>query len=174
MRFQVFLLLVLLSLPGLSAAQDASLPQGPQPDTSFSRGPQYVITGNPTFLHPISTPTLTLGAPLPAIASLPEVGPPVTDQLYVSNPELGHEANLFPIYYGYPMVSVVELTGEEPARPLPASITSVGYAVIGDAQTLSERGYGVTVVEAASFWKAHKPHVNRVYTNADIERLHRS
>ena len=174
MRFQVFLLLVLLSLAGRSAAQDANLSQSPQPDTSFSLGPQYVITGNPTFLHPISTPSLTLGAPLPPIASLPEVGPTVTDQPYVSNPDLRHEANLFPIYYGYPMVSVVELTGSEPLQPLPASLTGAGYTVIGDVQTLRERGYGATVGEAASFWKAHKPHVNRVYTNADIERLHRS
>ena len=171
MRFQVFLLLVLLSLPGLSVAQDANLPQAPQPDTSFSQGPQYVITGNPTFLHPISTPTLTLDAPLPAIASLPEVGPTVTDQAYVSNPGLAHEANLFPIYYGYPIVSVVELTGEEPARPLPASITGVGYATAADHQ--STREFGVSVSEVASYWKAQKAAANHVYTNADIERLHR-
>jgi hypothetical protein len=164
MRFQVFLLLALLSLTAISAAQD----------TNFSRGPQYVITGDATFLQPISTPTLSLDAPLPAVPSLLEVGPPVTEQPYVTNPDLRHEANLFSIYYGYPMIPVVELTGAEPSQPLPASITSVGYTVMADSQTLRELGYGVTVGEAASYWKAHKPGVNHVYTNADIERLHRS
>jgi hypothetical protein len=175
MRFQVFLLFVLLlSLPAISAAQDANLSQSPQPDTNFSQGPQYVVTGNGAFLQPISTPTLSLDTALPSIPSLPEVGPTVTDQPYVSNPDLRHQANLFPIYYGYPMVSVVELTGAEPLQPLPARITGAGYTVIADPQTLRERGYGVTVGEAASYWKAHKAVVNRVYTNADIERLHRS
>ncbi|HZC22183.1 MAG TPA: hypothetical protein VE866_02505 [Candidatus Binatia bacterium] len=171
MRFQIFLLLGMFSLPGIVAAQDANLPQGPQPDTNFSQGPQYVITGNVTFLHPVSTPTLSLDAALPAVPSLPEIGPVVTDQPYVSNPDLGHEANLFPIYYGYPMVSVVELTGEEPSQPLPASI---GYTVVTDPQAVRELGYGIPVGEAASYWKAHKASVNHVYTNADIERLHRS
>lgn len=164
MRFQVFLLLALLSLIAISAAQD----------TNFSQGPQYVITGNAAFLHPISTPSLSLDASLPPISSLPEVGPTVTDQSYVSNPELRHAADLFPIYYGYPMVSVVELTGEEVSLTLPASITGVGYTVAADPHTLRELGYGVTVGEAASYWKAHTPRANHVYTNADIERLHRS
>ena len=201
MRFQVFLLLSVLSLIAISAAQDTNFSQGPQylitgempflypistptaslealqppaRDTSFSQGPQYLATGDATFSHPISTPILSLDASLPPIPSLPEVGPTVTDQAYVSNPDLRHEANLFPIYYGYAATSVVELTGAEPSQPLPASITGVGYTVIADAQTLRERGYGVTVGEAASYWKAHKRQVNHVYTNADIERLHRS
>ena len=201
MRFQVFLLLALLFLVAISAAQDTNFSQGPQylitganafvspistptlsfesplspvPDTNFSQGPQYLATGDADFLHPISTPIVSLEAPLPPVASLPEVGPPVTDQPYVSNPDLRHVANLYPIYYGYPMIPVIELTGAEPSQPLPASITGVGYTVIADPQTLRERGYGVTVGEAASYWKAHKPRANHVYTNADIERLHRS
>lgn len=201
MRFQVSLVLVLLSLIAISAGQDTNFSQGPQflitdstpflysistptlsleaavppaQETSFSQGPQYLATGDAAFSHPISTPVLSLDAPLPAISSLPDVGPTVANQPHVSNPDLQHEANLFPIYYGYPMVSVVELTGEEPSQPLPGSLTGVGYSVVGNSETLRELGYGVTVGEAASYWKAHKPRVNRVYTNADIERLHRS
>lgn len=200
MRFQLFLLFALLSLIGISAAQDTNFSQGPQylitgsmpflypistptaspealqpsaRDTNFSQGPQYLATGDATFSHSISTPTVSLDAPLPLLPSLPEVGPTVTDQAYVSNPDLRHEANLFPIYYGYPMISVVELTGAEPSKPLPASITGVGYAVIADPQSLRELGYGMTAGEAASYWKAHKRQVNHIYTNADIERLHR-
>jgi hypothetical protein len=33
-------------------------------------------------------------------------------------------------------------------------------------------GGGITLGEVAMFWKAHKSHAPRVYTNADIERLH--
>ena len=201
MRFQVFLPLVVLSLVGISGAQDTNFAQGPQylitganafvspistptlsfesplspiRDTSFSQGPQYLATGDATFLHPISTPIVSLETPLPPIPSLPEVGPAVTDQSYVSNPDLQHVANLYPIFYGYPMIPVIEISGAEPSQPLPASITGVGYAVIADPQGLREMGYGVTIGEAASYWKAHKPRVNHVYTNADIERLHRS
>ena len=201
MRFQVFLLLVLLLLIGISAAQDTNFSQGPQylitgsnafltpistptlslgaplspvADTNFSQGPQYLATGDTTFLHAISTPIVSLDASLPPIPSLPEVGPAVTNQSYVSNSDLRHVANLYPIYYGYPMIPVIELSGAEPSQPLPASITGVGYTVIADPQTLREHGYGVTVGEAASYWKAHKPRVNHVYTNADIERLHSS
>ncbi|HLV86292.1 MAG TPA: hypothetical protein VKV39_04890 [Candidatus Sulfotelmatobacter sp.] len=37
-------------------------------DTNFAAGPQYLITaGSPMFLHPIATPSLSLGQPLPAI-----------------------------------------------------------------------------------------------------------
>jgi hypothetical protein len=43
-----------------------------------------------------------------------------------------------------------------------------------DTQTLREWGYGVTLGEIASFWKSHKPHTPRVYTNADVDRLHGS
>lgn len=164
MRFQVLLLLVLFSLMGILSAQD----------TNFSQGPQYVITGDAAYLHSISTPSLSLDAPLPVIASLPEFGPVITDEPYVSNSNLQHQANLFPIYYGYPMVSVVELTGTEPSQPLPASITGVGSTVIADPQEFRALGYGVTVGEAASFSKAHKTGGSHVYTNDDIGRLHRS
>src|ERR1700756_2320969 len=115
MRFQVFLLLVVLSLIGISAAQDTNFSQGPQylitgstpflysistptlsleaavppaRDTNFSQGPQYLATGDATFSHSISTPIRSLDAALPPIPRLPEVGPPVTDQAYVSNPDL--------------------------------------------------------------------------------------
>jgi hypothetical protein len=36
------------------------------------------------------------------------------------------------------------------------------------AESLRQRGYGVPIGYAASFWKAHTPRAKRVYTNADI------
>ncbi|MFZ1140503.1 MAG: hypothetical protein WAN76_15075 [Candidatus Sulfotelmatobacter sp.] len=156
---------LLFLLVGITAAQD----------TNFPVGPQYLVTfGSPMFARPIATPTLWLDVPLPPIPSLPEVGPVIGNQPYIENPELQHEVDLFPIYYGYPMPSVVELTSAEPPRELPASIVDVGVAGITNAQSLREQGYGVPLGDTASFWKAHKPHAPRVYTNADVERLHGS
>jgi|ERR1700733_3666921 len=155
---------LLLALVGIGAAQD----------TNFPVGPQYLLTGSPLFARPIVTPSLSLNAPLPPIPSLPEIGPVVSDQPYVPNPELQHGADLRPIYYGYPMPSVVELVSPESPAEVPQSITDTGVVRVVDAQSLREWGYGVTLGETASFWKAHAPHASRVYSNADIERLHGS
>ncbi len=159
------LLCLLIVLVGISAAQD----------TNFAVGPQYLLTsGSPMFARPIATPSLSLEAPMPGIPSLPEIGPAVDNQSYAANSALRHEADLFPIYYGYRSISVVEITSAEPPRELPASITDVGVTGMTDAQSLRERGYGVPVGDAASFWKTHKPHAPHVYTNADVQRLHQS
>jgi hypothetical protein len=153
------------ALVGISAAQD----------TNFPVGPQYLMTsGSPMFAQPIATPSLSLEAPLPPIPGLPEIEPVIGSQPFIANPELAHEADLFPIYYGYPMPSVVELSSAEPPREVPASIVDVGVVRMTDVQSLRERGYGVPLGVAASLSKAHKPHATRVYTNADVERLHGS
>ena len=154
---------LLLALVGISAAQD----------TNFSVGPQYLLTGSPMLARSIATPTLSLETPLPPIPDLPEIGPVIGTQPYISNPELQHQADLYPIYYGYPMASVVELSSVEPPRELPASLVDSGVAMI-DAPSMRERGYGATLGEVAIFWKTHKPRATRVYTNADVERLHGS
>jgi len=141
----------------------------PAQDTSFGAGPEYLITtANANFLRPIATPSMSLDAPLPGIPPLPQIGPPVADQPYASDPLLANQPDLFPIYYGYPEVPVVELSGNAP-REVPASVNDTGY-VATSAQSLAERGYGVSVAEDALFWKTHKRVAARVYTNADIRR----
>ena len=156
------LLCMLLPLIGICVAQD----------TNFPAGPQYLMSfGSPLFAQPIATPSLSLEAPLPGLPSLPAVGPTISNQPYTSNPELAHQADLFPIYYGYPRISAVELTSTELPRKLPANIVDVRVAGITDAQSLHERGYGVSLGEAASFWKTNKPHSTRVITNRDIELI---
>ncbi len=152
---------LLVVLVGVTAAQDSNFPIGPQ----------YLITGSPTFARPIATPTLSLETPLPAIPDLPEIGPAVGNQPYVANPVLEQQPDLFPIYYGYSMQSVVEIVDSEPPRELPASIVDPGVAGIVNAQSLSELGYGLPLGDTASYWKSHRPHAPRVYTNADIARL---
>src|SRR5579864_9125584 len=104
---------LLVVLVGVAAAQDSS----------FSIGPQYLITGSPTFARPIATPTVSLDTPLPAISDLPQIGPVIGNQPYIANPDVvAQQPNLFPIYYGDPMPSVVEIVDTEPAPELPASI----------------------------------------------------
>jgi hypothetical protein len=132
------------------------------------------MTGSPMFARSISTPTLSLNAPLPPIPDLPEVGPVVGVQPYVVNPVAEQGPDLFPIYYGYPMPSVVELEDTEPARELPASIVDRGVEGMTSAHSLTESGYGVPLGDSAAYWKAHQPRAPRVYTNADVERLHGS
>lgn len=54
MRFLLFVLVI--SVAGLSFAQD----------TNFSAGPQYLVTtGSPMLMQPIATPSLSLNAPMP-------------------------------------------------------------------------------------------------------------
>jgi hypothetical protein len=160
MRFS-HLLLSLVLLTAFSVAQE----------TNFSSGPQYLSLTGSSFLRPIATPTYSLDAPLPPIPNLPEVGPSVIGQPYISNAELANQANLFPIYYGYPMIPVVEITGTAPSE-VPPSLQGDGVTRIVEPAALREMGYGVSMGEDAAFWKAHK-RVMHVYTNTDIERLQR-
>jgi hypothetical protein len=150
-------------LMGISAAQD----------TNFPVGPQYLMTsGSPLFAQPIATPSVSLDAPLPPIPSLPEVEPVIGNQPFIPNPELPHQPDLLPVYYGYPMPSVVELTSAESPGEVPQSMVDGGVTAMTDLESLRVRGYGVTLGETASFWKSHKPHGTRVYTNADVRPLH--
>ena len=142
--------------------------------TNFSAGPQYLITtDSPSYLHSIATPSLSLQAPLAEFQPLPQIGPAVESEPII-NTGGPQEPNLFPIYYGSHETTVIEISSAVPPRELPASILDNGVTGITDAQSIRELGYGVPVGDTASFWKARKPHAPRVYTNADIQRLHQS
>jgi hypothetical protein len=157
---------LLLALAGISAAQD----------TSFPVGPQYLLTGSPLFAQPVATPSRSLEAPLPPVPSFPEDSG-VINQQPISESEAAQiqiPVDLFSIYYGYPLPSVIILSSDEPPRELPASIVEAGVVRMVDAESLRQQGYGVPLGETSSFWKTHTPHATRVYTNADVERLHGS
>jgi hypothetical protein len=169
----------LIALAGISTAQD----------TNFPVGPQYLITSDsPMFLRPIATPTMSLSTPSASNGATPvgapEIPPPPA--------ELPTQPDLTRIFWGAPetqdkgrderdkeaneneRTSDIEITSAGPSRALPPSILDVGVTGMTDAQSLRERGYGVPLGDAASLWKTHKPHASRVYTNADVERLHSS
>ena len=156
------LLLLPIVFTGISLAQS----------TDFSVGPQYLITSpEPQFLRPIATPSLSLDAPLPPMPELPPIGPAVANQPYVSNPELQHQPDLFPIYYGYPPLPIVELASTTPTQEPRSSINNTGYLNVPSAQSLQSTGLGPTLAQAATYSKAHKKPPTRVYTNEDLRQL---
>jgi len=179
--FGLLLVLAGICLNGISAAQD----------TNFSSGPQYLMNyGSPLLFQPLTTPTLSLSSPLPSLNGLAEEGSGEP-----SSPALGglqNQAQINRVYYGVsptagesapsaqtetsePVAanpSEIELSSAEPRAPLPSSILNVGVTGIADAQSLRDSGYGATLGEVAAFWKAKNSHASRIYTNADIARLH--
>ncbi len=172
------LLCFVLALTGISTAQD----------TNFSMGPQYLITSDsPMFLHSIATPTLSLSAPAPSVSAAATEAPAEPSSASAAPP---FQPDLARIFWRGPAVneSVDKNAGENVSQnlgeieissaplpsALPESIVDTGVTGITDAQSLRQRGYGVSVGETAAFWKAHKPHASRHYTNADVQRLHPS
>jgi hypothetical protein len=165
--------LLVLSTQGVALSQD----------TNFATGPQYLMNyGSPLLAHPISTPSLSLSGPpiemgasnatgvLSAGAADQNVAPPSPDAL----PKI----DLFPIFYGGPVGENSEMSFSYSAGPsslsveIPPSISDSGVSQITTAQTLRERGYGITLGEAAAAGKTRARHANHIYTNDDIARLH--
>jgi hypothetical protein len=153
---------LLFALLGISAAQEMNFPSGPS---------YLMISGSATFAQPIATPTLSLDTLFPPIPSRPGVAPVIGNQAYIDNPELPQGPDLHPIYYGYPMPSVVELVSTEPPRELHATLVDAGVMGIVSIESLRQQGYGAPLGDTAKFWKTHKRRAPRVYTNADVERL---
>jgi hypothetical protein len=161
----------LFLLAGICSAQD----------TNFPVGPQYLMTfGSPQFARPIATPSLSFETPFPeAGTSEPSAVQVPTEQYQAISQilDLQRQQYLPSVYWGIPVVSVIEISFREPegegsSNPvLPASITESGVTALTDVQALRERGYGITLPEAAQHWKGRKGTVPHVYTNSDIERL---
>jgi len=160
----------LLALAGFSAAQD----------TNFSAGPQYLMTsGSPLFAQPIATPSLSLSAPAASSGSATSAAAAAPESPAPSPvPSPAFQPDLSRIYWGGPEVagtaSEIEITSAPPTSPLPASILDTGVTGMTTVQSLRQRGYGIPLGDTAAFWKSHKPHATRVYTNADVQRLHAS
>jgi hypothetical protein len=138
--------------------------------TNFPVGPQYLITtSSPNLLRPLATPTLSLDLPLPPLPTLPEVGPAVEGVPYVSNSPVEGQGDLFPIFYGYPRLNVVEIISPGHSLNLPASVADTGTANVPSASVLD--GLQTSLGEAVANWKASRRIATRLYSNADVERL---
>lgn len=148
---------------------------GSQQYGSISYGPADY--GSTFFLRPISTPSLSLSNPPLEAGASNATGVLIAgaENQVVLPPSAGAlpKFDLFPILYGPPPVQEIEINlSETPNRSLPASIAEDGVDQITTPQALQQRGYGVTVAQAAAYSKARAGHATRVYTNADIDRLH--
>jgi hypothetical protein len=170
MRSCLWFSLIVISAWGVAFAQD----------TNFATGPQYLMNyGSPLFAQPISTPSMSLAGPplevgasnatgrLTAGAENQTVVLPPADALPL--------VDFFYFYYGTPSLDVIEISfpkGSPSRNDLPASILDTGVWQVTTAEGLRERGFGLTLPEAAAYGKARTRHAGRVYTNADIDRLH--
>jgi hypothetical protein len=153
-------------------------------DTNFATGPQYLMNnGSPLLARPISTPSMSLAGPAPEVGASNATGilsAGAGDQnVLLPNPDALPKIDFFPIYYGGPPVGEnSQISFSYPAEPsslpaeIPPSISDSGVWQMTSVQALRERGYGITLAEAAADGKARGRHANRIYTNADIERLH--
>jgi hypothetical protein len=158
----------------LSAVLALALPAAAQ-DTSFSTGPQYLLNGSPLLARPTTTPSLSLETPLepPADHSGSDAA---AEQAVEHKLEQLPPLDFFSIYYEPPTAQEIVVfsdnsEGQGEASRLPATMVESGVAQLIDAQTLRQRGYGVSLAEAAAQWKARKSPPVRTYTNEDIERL---
>jgi hypothetical protein len=147
-------------------------------DTNFSTGPQYLMNyGSPMLARPISTPSMSLSEPPLEIgadtATAPLIAGAQNQTVLPPSPDALPKVDWFSIYYGAAPVNVIEIRfpGASSRRELPSSILDTGVWQVTTAQALRERGYGVTLAEAAAYDKAHYRRATRVYTNADIDRL---
>jgi hypothetical protein len=155
----------LLILSVFCAAQSA--------ETNFPMGPQYLITnGTPEFLRSIATPSLSFNSPLaPAPVVATETG---TLEPSTPPPVIDTQTALPEILWGEIKPSTIEITSTSTVMNAPPSLFDAGVTGFFNSQSVRDRDIGVSLAQAAAYWKAHKTLVSRLYTNADIERLHGS
>jgi hypothetical protein len=170
-----------IATPSSTSGSALGQPLPPAVETNFAAGPQYLIpSGSPLFLQPIATPSLSFPSGLSQAGSIglePTSAADPQTLLVVAATLKEQRKAFFPtVYYGIPPVNVVEIAFNEAAEreaSIPSSIAGAGVVEFISPQELRERGYGVTLAEAAARWKTHALRARRVYTNDDIERLRR-
>ena len=154
-------------------------------ETSFASGPQYLINQSSVyatsfFLRPISTPSLSLSDPPLEVGASNATGVLISgaENQTVLPPQAVAlpQVDLFPIFYGQSPVSEIEISSSTENGPavaeIPASLSDEGVTQITTVQSLRERGYGITLAEAAAQAKSRGARPPHIYTNDDIERLH--
>jgi hypothetical protein len=175
MRSFLYCVLIMVSAVGMAFAQD----------TNFATGPQYLMNyGSPLFARPISTPSMSLAGPPIEVGASDATGvlSAGAGNQYVSPPSAVAlpKIDFFPIFYGGPPVSENgEISFSFPIETpspveIPPSLLDNGDSRMTTVQALRERGYGVTLAEAAAYDKAQARHATHTYTNADTTRLHGS
>jgi hypothetical protein len=202
MRFRhlLCLLIVVSAISAVCVAQnqDQDQNQSQSKDTNFSSGPQYLANfGSPLFRQSIATPSLSL-EPAATVANESQSATAAEPEPVPAPAEVPHQLRIF---YGGPTQSApdaaiepveaqqgeaeanqiktgetdssyMEISSATNPATLPASIFNDGVTEMLDTQSVHDRGYGMDLAESAAFFKTHKPHAARQYTNADVSRLH--
>ena len=190
---------VLLALAGTNVAQSTNFPTGPQYLVNGS--PMFlrsIATPSLSLSAPLASPSASendglsqsplSSAPLPISGDLSRIlwgapGPSDTGAKRLSenpgesvseNTSEGLTENASKQENVSKNDSEIMITSAPPSGALPASILDTGVTGMTSAQSLRERGFGIPLGDSAAFWRTHKPHAARIYTNADIQRLHRS
>jgi hypothetical protein len=138
-----------------------------EPETNFPVGPQYLITQPyPTILQPIATPSYAPWQPSGVVS--PETGE--AGPVMITIP-----AYLPSIYWGYPPPGQVEFVPEPAPEPrnLPQDYFDTGVSAFATPSWMHDHAYGISLAQAARYWREHAVHATHVYTNDDIERLQR-
>lgn len=147
-------------------------------ETSFTQGPQYLTPseGSALFAQPIATPSMAVSGTYPSLqsgASNATLGNTAGAEFSTlgMQPE-GDVVDLFTVYYGYPPLDLV--VGGAEATEAPVGLAGGfrrGAGRITSMEDLRRMGYGVSLGEAAKYWKAHPLHAQRAYTNEDVQRM---
>ena len=149
-----------LILAGVCSAQDAN----------FMPGSQFPNYGSRHCLYRTSPPSISLSVPR---SDSPNA--PTTQGSGVPDPgAFGNQSQIDQVYdaCGLPLPPPAkENTRIELPSPTPSATFNAGVGEITTPNSLRELGYGVSLAQYASAWRAHKPHAVRVYTNADIANL---
>jgi hypothetical protein len=159
-------------------------------DTNFSNGPQYLLSSVPDarsassnfFVRSISTPSMSLSGPaleVGASNATSDLNAGAEAQT-IALPEAVAlpKADLSSINYGVPTANLIEISFPVASSTsiagaeIPQSILDIGVGRIVETQDLREGEYGGTLPEAVAHGKKHVRRATRIYTNADIERLH--
>lgn len=151
---------LLLLLSALVMAQQTS--------TNFPVGPQYLVTAPyGSVLQPIATPIIS---PSQATGM---VSPQTGEAESVNLPSFPVPSNGGAVYWG---ASNPDVDVSQPPEPsvLPPGYFDTGVQGLATDESLHSEGYGVSVAQAASYWKQHKRPATHVYTNEDLQRLPRS
>lgn len=175
MRVSSSCMFLVLSAVGIAFGQDTNFPSGPQ----YLMNTDLVKNGSPLFVRSISTPTMSLTDPPLEVGASNATGVLIAgaenQTVLPPNPDALPKMDLLPIFYGSPSAGVIEISfpSEPSPNQPPVSILDTGVWEMTTVQALRDRGYGISLVEGAKNGKEQTRHANRVYTNADIDRLHR-
>ncbi|MGB6333693.1 MAG: hypothetical protein WA676_15585 [Candidatus Sulfotelmatobacter sp.] len=186
--------LLLLSGQGIASSQDTNFATGPQ---YLMQGSPMFARSISTPSMSLAGPAPELGASDASGVLIPGA----SDQnVLPPNPDALPKIDLFPIFYTEvfasdlkpsfalaepfpgllqqqpsPIMSLEPSSAQLPEpssnRP-PPSILDNGVWQMTTPQQLRERGYGVSLAEAAAEAKARIRHADHKYTNADAARLH--